>query len=268
MPGTIRCAVLSDLHCGHELGLSTPDWWPGEKRRKKAQKKLWEFFTTALDDLVKPPVDVALILGDTVEGPQEKYRGIELLVPSVHDQCLIAAEVIKMLEAKMVYMVRGSPYHSGMAEEYEDLVAKEVGAKIADEMLVKVGDVWFHLKHFTGRSSIPHGKATPLARDWLIQVLVAARSQNPSANVLLRGHVHYYAFTGGVDWLAMSVPALCLSSSKTSRRTRGGTEVGLVVFEVEGGDWRWEARVAPVTEQCEMYRVVVEEREEGTRKTR
>jgi len=46
--------------------------------------------------------------------------------------------------------------------------------------------------------------------------------------------------------MAMNLPALCAGSGKLARRVHGWTNFGLVVFEVEGGEYAWRAYVAAI----------------------
>ncbi|MEM3554254.1 MAG: hypothetical protein QXU79_00315 [Candidatus Micrarchaeaceae archaeon] len=254
-----RIAVVADSHCGHMLGLTPPAWRVSarvDSRLHRAQNDMWRRYSELVEHVVRPPVDVLFTLGDLVEGPQSAFRGVELVEPDVLGQCEMAAQVLRMMEARTVYMVRGSLYHVGEAEEFEDVIAKELGADIANEMLVRVDKVTFHLEHFVGRSSIVHGRATPLARDWLVNVLLASHGAMERAQVILRGHVHYHAYVGGTGWLAMAVPALCYGGGKIRRRVKGMAEFGLVVFEVDGGEFRWVAEATPVVHECAVVREV------------
>lgn len=246
----MRIVALADSHCGHVLGLTPPAWWWSRKRNPavaKIQRAIWDEFTQ-LVEAVKPPVDVLFALGDLIEGQQEKIRGVELLAPDRDEQTEMAVEAIKVFEPREIIMVRGSPYHVGMEEEWEDMVAKAVGAEIFDEVAVQYGGVVFDLAHYVGRSIVPYGRATPVAREWVMNRLLATYGQESKADVILRGHVHYAVFVGGADWLAMTVPALGVCGGKIRRQRRGWVEFGLVIFDVEGGEYQWRLIARPVVE--------------------
>ena len=218
---------------------------------RKSQDALWAEFQKLLE-LIRPPVDVLLVLGDAIEGPQRSFRGIELIEPDLMGQCEMAVAALAKFEAHSVYMVRGSPYHVGEAEEFEDLIAEKLQAEIANEMILTIEGVRFHLAHFVQRSTVPHGRATPLAREWVVNVLMGERGAVQRVDVLLRGHVHYYTFVGGSEWLAMSAPALSFGGGKIRRRSRGLTDFGLILFEIEKGEYHWKAWAKPVMTKTDL----------------
>jgi len=246
--GPLRIVALADLHCGHKYGLTPREWWVSPKRDKALRSVQEELFRRYEETVIKvgTPVDAVFGLGDFIAGEERADRGVELIEPDQAEQCNMAVDLLRKWQAKQYFLVRGSPYHGGQREEWEDKIAEELDAPIANELYVEAGGLTFNLRHTVGRTSIPHGVGTPLAREWLVRTLMAARNEVPKADILLRGHTHYYAYVGGPDWMVMNLPALCAGSGKLARRAHGWTNFGLVVFEVEGGEYAWRAYVAAI----------------------
>jgi hypothetical protein len=132
-----------------------------------------------------------------------------------------------------------------LGEDFEETIAKEVGARIKDHLRLDVEGVIFSVKHKTGGPQIPHGRATPLAREALWDKLWAFElEQYPKADALIRNHVHYHNFTGQKGpggYLAMTAPALQgLGSKYGARQCTGTVHWGITWFMVVDGeltDW-------------------------------
>ena len=142
------------------------------------------------------------------------------------------------------FLSHNTPYHVGKLDDYEDLLADHLGATIKDHPFFTVDGVVFDMKHRVGGSSIPHGRGTAVAKEWLWNVLWAERGEQPKADVILRSHVHYHSYIGGPGWVAMTTPALQAAGSKYGGRIMSGTvDWGVVVFDVENGEFDWKAYI-------------------------
>ena len=235
--------ALADLHCGHRAGLTPPDWqWSkGTGRRKawgQAQREAWR----AYQDLRAAigPADVLIANGDLIDGRGEASGSTELAIVDRHEQCEAAKECLSLWDAKRTIISTGTAYHTGQYEDWEEGIADSMNAEILSHPFVKIEGVTFDLKHHVGGSQIPHGRYTALARDQLWNVLWSERGEQPRAQVYLRAHVHYFAFAGGRDWVAMTLPALQMAGTKYgARRFSGTVDWGLVVFRIEGGAYSW-----------------------------
>ena len=145
----------------------------------------------------------------------------------------------------------GTAYHTGDGEDFENLVASDLNAKIGSHEWVDVEGVMFDLKHHCASSSVPHGRHTGVARDRLWNVLWNERAMSPKADVIVRSHVHYYDFCGGVNWLGLTTPALQgLGTKYGSRRCSGTVDFGFLVFECNKGAYTWKHFIANVREQA------------------
>ena len=140
------------------------------------------------------------------------------------------------------FLSHNTPYHVGKLDDYEDLLAEHLGATIKDHPFFTIGGVTFDAKHKVGSSSVPYSRGTSIARDRLWNVLWAERGEQPKADVILRSHVHYHSYVGGPGWVAMTTPALQAAGTKYGGRACSGTvDWGVIVFEVEDGEFDWKA---------------------------
>ena len=243
-----RVVVIADLHSGHQVGLTHPDFdavpsSPGHKRDLyNIRRRCWNFYTETIDAL--KPIDVLIVNGDTIDGKGKRSGGTELVTADRTEQCDMAAEAIKYAEAGMIVMSHGTPYHTGEMEDWEDQVAKTVKAhKIGGEDWIDVNGLIFNYRHFVGSSSVPYGRHTQVAKERLWNLLWTEHDEYPKSDVILRSHVHYFDYCGGFGWLGMTTPALQFYGTKFGTRKMSGiVDFGLVSFDVESKDnfsWGW-----------------------------
>jgi len=242
--GAKRVVVIADLHCGHRVGLTPPPWQQSHERAKKwaaHQHDLWAYYSNACERL--QPVDCVIVNGDCIDGKGYRSGGTELIVVDRNEQATMASHCIKRVHAPKAVIIRGTPYHVGEEEDYEDLVAASLEAdaevKVGDHEWVDVNGCIFDVKHHIGRSTIPHGKATPILKDALWNLVYAARDEQEKANIIVRSHVHMFVAVQDFDVLALVTPGLQGYGSKYGQRRCSNTvDFGLVAFDVmEDGAW-------------------------------
>lgn len=251
--GTGESIVLfeSDLHAHHRAGLNSPDWWmPDHGAYAKwgiVQRELYEARAEILERI--GAVDIHVINGDAFDGRGECAGGTELLAdPSWENQIANAEASLRIVRFRgdpKRLLIRGTPYHVGWDADYEDALASHLQAKIKDHGFFSAGGVMFDCKHKLGTSAVPYGRATPLAREYIWNLLWHERMEQPRAQVVIRSHVHSYNFVGGKNYLAMSTPGLQAAGTKYGGRQCSGTiDWGLVVFHCAGGQFDWHAYLA------------------------
>ena len=246
-----RVVIAADYHCGHIAGLTPPAWQMSAERVRKAhlprhvhttQERLYNAYRAALKSL--QPIHCFVLNGDAIEGKGERSGGTELITSDRGEQIKIAAYLVKVACAARNVLVYGTAYHTGGQEDWESILAdKETGfeASIGSHEWLDVNGLVFDIKHHIGGSSVPHGRGTALARDRLWNLLWAERGLQPRANVIIRAHVHYHAYIGEKNWVAMTCPALQAAATKYgARRCSGTVDVGLLVFDVvDKENWTW-----------------------------
>lgn len=251
MRGMKRLVAISDLHCGHVVGLTPPGWWLSSSRSKTAravQSEMWRFYSKTLASL--QPVHGLLIPGDCIDGKGRRSGGTEQLTQDFEEQCAMAVAAIQEARAKRIVMVHGTPYHVGPeGEAYERVIAREVGATIGGHEWAECHGVVFDMKHKVGGSQVPHGRFTAIAKERLWNILWQERELAPRADIILRGHVHYCVHCGEPgSWLALTMPALQGPGSKFGVEQCSGTvHFGLLSFDIyPDGRYIWQAHLLPV----------------------
>ncbi len=252
-----RVVIVSDFHCGHEVGLTPPKWNPTFEADHSSEYRayMWDKYSTAIRSL--QPIDVLVANGDLIDGRGEKSGSLELIVLDRHTQAMMAAEVIREAKADKVFITRGTDYHVGKEESWEDVVAERVGAvRVGDIINLDVNGLMFQFRHHIGGSQTPIGRTTPLTREAVWNALWNVRKGFPLADVIVRSHVHYHAYTGGPGWLSMTTPGLQGYGTRYGeRRLSGEIDFGFVYFDVEGKEaYRWGHKTFafPTPKPCQL----------------
>lgn len=258
-----QVVIIADKHCGHRVGL-TPPWAQTQtagsshqrisKKFYHTQVALWDAYRAMLKRRGK--IDILIVNGDSIDGRGEKSGSTELIAIDRKVQVDMAVSCIKEVGADTILMTRGTGYHTGTSEEYEDDIAEKVKAtKIEDHGWYDINGVIFDVKHFIGGSSIPHGRATAIKRDQLWNLVWAERDEQPRGEsgkiVIIRSHVHYFDYSGNSDYLAIITPALQGMGSKFGAKICSGTvDFGLIYFDIEeDGSYSWGWDTVRVREQ-------------------
>jgi hypothetical protein len=189
--------------------------------------------------------DLVVCNGDAVDGDGRRSGGTEQLTTDPIEQAEWATAALKRFRGKQYMMTYGTPYHTGVKADYEDIIAAKLGCEIKATLDIEVNGVRFNFKHKIGGSTIPHGRATALMRDKLWNDIWADRGEFPKADVMVRSHVHYHQYTGTHDYLALTTPALQGYGSKYGARQVSGTvDYGFTVFKVsKSGEMSWKAHI-------------------------
>jgi len=232
-----KILILSDTHCGHKWGLAHQS-----DCVNKEQRRAWRHFREGIQKY--KPFDAVFVNGDAIEGNSKKNGGVELITTDRLEQSNMAMRVLNYVRDSSPKshwaFTRGTPYHTGNEEDFEDIIAKEFGAKIDDSLLVRIGGVTFDLKHKVGSASLPHGRSSSPARDVVLSMLKEVKEGRPKADVFLRSHVHYYSLVEVMNRIAITTPALQINSGYGQRQCSGMTDWGFLVCEVENGNvLRW-----------------------------
>lgn len=245
---TKRMVVISDLHCGSLVGLTPKGFESVKPSAKKSdfykmRVHIWKFYKSVIDAL--QPIDVLLVNGDCIDGRGEWSGGLELLHADRQDQVDMAVACIREARAKKIVMSYGTGAHTGKYEDWENQIARDVGAKkIGGEDNIMVNKWIINYRHHVGRSSVPYGRHTPVAKENLINLLWADRGEYPRADIIVRSHNHYFAYAGADGWLAIATPALQGYGTRLGARRMSGTvDIGLIAFDfpkkTNGEAYKW-----------------------------
>ena len=244
-----RVVVIADLHCGHRAGLTPPEFQYDPDNEEhiwekfgKAQRILWDFYSRTIEAL--KPIHLLIVNGDMVDGKGGKSGGTEQITCDRKIQADMAARCIDLAAAKNIVMTYGTAYHTGDFEDWEDIVADNVGAKIGSHEWVDVDGLIFDIRHHVGRSVVPYGRLTAPLREQLWSLLWAEIAGYPKSDIIIRSHVHYHVDGQVFGKRAFTTPALQLHTKYGSRRATGTVDVGLMHFDVEkNGEYTWKTHL-------------------------
>lgn len=243
---TKRTLVVSDLHSGASTGLTplNPKW-----RQTELSETLYRLYLKWISEL--GPFDIVIVNGDAIDGTGDRSGGTEQITTDRLEQCEIAAECLRDTGARDIHLIAGTPYHTGNAEDWEKIIAKEVGGKFHDRGFFQINGREFNFKHKIGSSGIPHGRLTPLAREILQNREWYLEGTEPKADVLIRSHVHYYDQIDHCDCLGFITAGLqSLGSKYGARQCSGVVHFGILVIDVtDKGEITWTSRKAAGTVQ-------------------
>jgi predicted MPP superfamily phosphohydrolase len=238
---------IADLHCGHKIGITPPDWQSGKEKLVAVQKEMWSEYLK----MVSGKWDILVVNGDAIDGDGIKSSGTELITTDRIKQADIAVQAIKKINASKIFMTYGTGYHTGNAEDFEKIIAESVKAEtIKSNLFLDIHGTIFDVKHHCGNTSIPHG-TQPIKKDHLWNVLWHEREVQPMANITIRAHTHRYTFTGDSKWLGICQPALQgIGSKYGARRCSGTVDFGVVKFNVDKtGAYTWQAKTKEIASQ-------------------
>jgi hypothetical protein len=266
--GWTRVVAMGDGHAGHIAGLTPPAWqWkpaddddygedysPHARLRAKfgaLQREAWQWYYSLMQSL--KPIDRVIYLGDAIDGDGGRSGGTELITTDRQEQCNMAVKAIRVAGASKYCLVRGTPYHTGMVEDWENDVAVALShiqgvesVKIGNHEFPEVNGVVFDVKHHIGNTSVPTGKITAIAKDDLWNLIWAEHQEQPRAQIVLRGHVHEYRhsdyFVGGKQHHIATLSALQGMGSKFgAKRCSGHVTFGILCIDISPtGEIRWQ----------------------------
>lgn len=255
MKRTKSILATADFHCGHHAGLTPPQFqWkagrddtPFRKKVSQLQKTLWKDFSEKVKEF--RPVETLLINGDAIGGKGERAGGREILFPDRDTQVDMASAIIDFVNPTNLVIVAGTPYHTGVQEQWEKQVFNRYSQKaivdFGDHSYLDVNGTIISCKHFISSSAVPHGRATSLLRDgkWG-QLWSLAYDDHPRARVFIRAHTHYYMQVDDDTMLGFILPALQAADTEFGKlRCQGTVSFGLVNLEIKpSGNVSWQKR--------------------------
>lgn len=252
-----KIGVFADFHTGHRVGLTNPEAVAFEiksnPKQTRQREMLWSWFAENIKKY--QPFDYAFFPGDLIEGKGERSGGTELITADREEQCQIAASAIRFISAKKNYITFGTPYHSGVQEDWETYIAKLVDARIENEGHYDINGLIVAMKHHIGNTSSPVSAVTAMTRAQINQSLWAAHDQQPHANLIIRAHIHrcYNIGFPPLNFQGWTCPALQGLGSKYGVRQCDGLPVtfGFLIIEVENKtNWYIRPVIAPLTIQA------------------
>ena len=234
-----RIGIFSDIHTGHKVGLTHPDYFSGGREVVQKQAEKWEWFTKSVKE--HGPFDCALFLGDLVDGQGVKNAS-ECVIADLNDQISSCVKIVEEIGCDTNFMVYGTPVHvqdrSGL--ELEKEVAARVGCEIHGQIWLEVEGYTLDLRHHPAGNSQVY-PANPLVKEHEANVKWHEEGVQPLADILFRGHCHRLYDVGQPNrWSAHAVPALQGIGTKYGRRLSNMVHEGWGTLEVvQKGTGAW-----------------------------
>jgi len=247
-----RILALSDFHAGAHSCI-VPPWSKYSQHHLETplgllQRELWSMVEQIPEEHRNP--DAVFFLGDAIDGKASRNGGRELYTTDRHEQVDMALDILESFNIPdgEFYAVRGTPYHTGVEEDFEDLVAKAYNGKIDNALFVKIEDVTFHLQHKSSSSSYEHNRPSAIARERYFLNLQSDANNYPKVDVILRGHVHYNIGAYGPGWESATLPAFTATGANNygTRQCKGVVHFGYTFITVHEGEFTLEHFVTPL----------------------
>ena len=244
-----RRLILSDMHSGHAVGLTSPALNPRYidpvlKIDSEYRSMLYAWVVSEIRKLGK--IDVTVHNGDAIDGKGHKSGGTEIIEHDRSKQVDMAKTFLASLNTREIRLTYGTAYHTGDGEDFEDTLSERLGCpKPQAELYLEFNGLVFNFKHKVGSSQIPHGRLTTQLRDKLWGDIWAQRGEYPRADVQVRSHNHYFKYGGDYDSLVIATPALQGYGSKYGQRIMSGTvDFGFIHADIdEKGRLSWEPHI-------------------------
>lgn len=248
--------VVSDLHVNNLKAICPPVVRldnGGTYHASPTQRKIWDawldFWSYANEITVGQGYDPVVVLNGDLGELDINRRTYELITPNKADILNMAVDVIvkglEQIEVPQVpvYVIRGTPAHTGKSAWLEEAIADDIGSVPADggalshwHLRAKMAQTYVDVTHHGNLSSIPYranASADKLAFEtWLHYTTQGA----PAPNAVIRSHMHQRAEGDFEQTRVYFTPSW---SSKTDFVYRIGREnsyssVGGLVLLVDG----------------------------------
>jgi len=246
-----RVVYISDLHVGGKTALTL-------QPTNAVQEQVLQRYTETIDYFGKGP-DALVVNGDALDGPYpdtSDVTEVELARQKWH-----AADLISQWNAKEIWMVSGTPRHTGQSQMWEKDIAaqlRRMGFTVNFRTKAKIEFCgWYKVecRHKISRSAVFHGRATaPLrAQGWNV-IGAAMNSRNTGRvaswpHLCCYAHVHYGQHLWNAFGSVVTLPSWQAHGSRYPDETCDGhIDLGAyqeLVPEEEGARVEWEMKVYP-----------------------
>jgi len=199
MRRTEIAVVVSDIHCGSEVGLAPPKVKLrngnivsfGDNIHQKWLWANWQTMTAGVKKIIGKERAILIVNGDATEGVHHRNEK-DLIASEIDKHVDMAVECLKPLSAMVekTYVIKGTECHT---LNLENLLAKELGAvgKAAkDKWLIDVNGCLVDAAHHMGVTSRTYLEASAMSIHMGNAILNSIRMDHRPAKVYLRGHRH------------------------------------------------------------------------------
>ncbi len=207
--------IVSDTHCGCRLALCSPEpvrvdsggWYTASEFQQKMWALWREFWDEWVPDVInEEPFDL-VHNGDAIEGVH--HRATTQISQNIHDQVTLAESILSPAVARCranggtYYHIRGTEAHVGATGEYEERLAKSLGAKANDVGQFARNDLWkrvggpdgplVHLLHHIGTTSSTARETSAVNAELIAEFNEAAQWARVPPDIIIRSHRHRFS---------------------------------------------------------------------------
>lgn len=197
--------VISDLHCGCQVGLCPPrvtldtggSWVQGPTQ--EAIWAVWErFWNEWVPTVTRGEPYAVVVNGDAMDGAHHGSK--TQITQNFADQEEIAYQCLAPIVDRCggrFFMVRGTEAHVGQCAENEERLARRLGAVQNDagrhsnyELWLRVGRRLVHFTHHIGTTSRTAYETSALMGEWSEMMTDAGRWHREPPDIVVRSHRH------------------------------------------------------------------------------
>lgn len=267
-PRPMRVVAVADMHVGSRVGLANPARSPINDALAPVRVALFDVWEAAAHGPWHAP-DALIVNGDVIEGQNRKGGGAGTWSTQLLEQADHAVGLLRMWDAKRVYVIRGSGYHvetNGLqveeyvarqlrAEEYpgQESIDPELRDRSGWHWYLHLGGVTFHVSHHISVSKVFHYQSTPTARQMLqakLNDMLRHHVSRYKTDIVLRGHSHYYNMVGFSGSTGLVMP--CWKGLDDYMLSRGpldiSPDIGFLAWEIENGQARLQINLHKLNE--------------------
>lgn len=202
--------VISDIHAGSKLGLMPPEVVLDEGtivRQSPLQRKLWqmwkEFTGVYIPEWTKGEDYILVNNGDSIDG--DHHETSTIITRNLNDQVKIADMILRpeinKPKCKKYFQIRGTEAHVGKSGQFEEQLAKGLGAEPIGKGKHKIysrWDLWLQMgngslvnfTHHVGNTNSAPYESTAVYKEYIEACVEAGRWGLKTPDVVVRSHRH------------------------------------------------------------------------------
>lgn len=190
-----KVLFIGDTHVGSNVGLSSSEMINEDDNvihQNVIQKWISDKYYKMVDDVGK--VDLLILNGDIVEGPNYKNEGVGNWTNDMDVQVEHASDLLKDIKFRKCIGCSGTRYHSGDNPKNDKRVIEKIGGQWMKEVSTEINDVRIHAAHKAAVYKNKQSKPASITGEMVAAEINAF--EFGKYDILAKSHTHTYA---GVD---------------------------------------------------------------------
>jgi hypothetical protein len=207
----IVVAVISDTHCGSTVGLFPTSYvlddanTVGPSPGQKWMWRQWKLYCAKVQVAAEQhnAKVITIVNGDVTEGLHHKNYQVHSLNSNDHVRIAYKALEPLIMLSEQVYVVRGTPSHTGGAGKLEEQFTADLTNAVKDgnrytwdHLYLDVNGVKFDIAHHGRLGRLPHTRPNALNGIAVATIANYAMTGHKFPNLVIRSHLHQFADTG------------------------------------------------------------------------